>query len=250
MILLAEQEPEIERLLDIINEGLSKRSLITIIASCRVFYDGRAISRLELGDRVILIKPDGTFIIHQDRNLEPVNWQPPKTKITAFEHQGIVKLHGIRRSPQESLEVEIYQAHFVSYFKGEDSESLKLAGYEADMGDLIWQQPELVEPGFRATNREYHTPQGYIDIIGKDREGNLTILELKSRKAGVQAVKQLRRYLDCFSDHKRYVRGILIAPSITDDALEMLEKQRIEFKAMEVPRELNDHKKVTLKDYF
>ena len=67
------------------------------------------------------------------------------------------------------------------------------------MGDMIWQRPELIEPGFRATSREYHTPQGYIDILGKDREGNLTLLELKSRKAGVQAVKQLRRYVDCLS---------------------------------------------------
>ena len=211
MNLIAEQEPEIERVLDIINEGLSKKSLITIFASCRVFYDGRAISRLELGDRTILIKSDGSFIIHQDRKLEPVNWQPPKTKITVFEHQGIVKLRGVRRSPRETLEVEIYHTHFASYFLGEDSETLKLAGYEADMGDLIFTDPEVIEKGFRPKKREYHTPKGYIDILGKDHEGNLTILELKSRKAGINAVKQLRRYLDCFAEDKTKVRGILVA---------------------------------------
>jgi hypothetical protein len=161
-----------------------------------------------------------------------------------------VYLKGMRRNPSETLKVEIHRGYQISYYRGEDSQDLELAGYEADMGDMIWQRPELVESGFRATSREYHTPQGYIDILGKDREGNLTILELKSRKAGVQAVKQLRRYLDCFTDHKGHVRGVLVAPSATDDALEMLENQGMEFKAMEAPRELGNQKKVTLKDYF
>ena len=250
MKLVEEKNPDTERVLEIITEGISKRAFITIMASCRVYYDGRATSRLELGDRIILIKSDGSFIIHQDRNLEPVNWQPPKTKVTANIHQGMVKLKGVRRNPSESLEVEILQTHLASYFIGEDSESLELAGYEADMGDLIFKDPEVIEKGFRPTSREYHTPQGFIDIMGKDHEGNITILELKSRKAGTNAVKQLRRYVDCFCDHKEKVRGVLVAPSATDDALEMLEEQGMEFKALEAPRELKNNKVVTLESFF
>jgi len=250
MKLFSENYPDNQRLCQLLIQGLSKRAFITLIASCKVFYDGRATSRLGMGDRTILIKADGAFIIHQDRNLEPVNWQPAKTKLAVELKNGLVYLKGMRRNPSETLEVEIHRGYQISYYRGEDSQDLELAGYEADMGDMIWQRPELVEPGFRATSREYHTPQGYIDILGKDREGNLTILELKSRKAGVQAVKQLRRYLDCFSDHKGHVRGVLVAPSATDDALEMLENQGMEFKSMEAPRELGNQKKVTLKDYF
>ncbi|OPX58646.1 MAG: Endonuclease NucS [Methanobacterium sp. PtaB.Bin024] len=250
MKLVEEKNPDTELVLEIITEGISKRAFITIMASCRVYYEGRATSRLELGDRIILIKSDGSFIIHQDRNLEPVNWQPPKTKVTVNIHQGMVKLKGVRRSPSESLEVEILQTHLASYFIGEDSESLELAGYEADMGDLIFKDPEVIEKGFRPTSREYHTPQGFIDIMGKDHEGNITILELKSRKAGTNAVKQLRRYVDCFCDHKEKVRGVLVAPSATDDALEMLEEQGMEFKALEAPRELKNNKIVTLESFF
>lgn len=250
MKLVEEKNPDTERVLEIITEGISKRAFITIMASCRVYYEGRATSRLELGDRIILIKSDGSFIIHQDRNLEPVNWQPPKTKVIVNIHQGMVKLKGVRRSPSESLEVEILQTHLASYFIGEDSESLELAGYEADMGDLIFKDPEVIEKGFRPTSREYHTPQGFIDIMGKDHEGNITILELKSRKAGTNAVKQLRRYVDCFCDHKEKVRGVLVAPSATDDALEMLEEQGMEFKALEAPRELKNNKIVTLESFF
>ncbi|WP_321421659.1 endonuclease NucS [uncultured Methanobacterium sp.] len=250
MKLVEEKNPDTQRVLEIINEGLLKRAVITIMASCRVYYDGRAVSRLELGDRIILIKSDGSFIIHQDRNLEPVNWQPPKTKVTADIHQGMVKIRGVRRNPTESLEAEILQTHMISYFIGEDVESLELAGYEANMGDLIFKDPEVIEKGFRPTSREYHTPQGFIDILGKDHEGNITILELKSRKAGVNAVKQLRRYVDCFSDHKEAVRGVLVAPSVTDDARELLEEQKMEFKALEPPRELGKDKVITLESFF
>lgn len=250
MKLVEEKNPDTQRVLAIINEGLSKRAVITIMASCRVYYDGRAVSRLELGDRIIMIKSDGSFIIHQDRNLEPVNWQPPKTKVAAYIHQGMVKIKGVRRNPHETLEVEILNTHLASYFIGEDSESLELAGYEADMGDLIFKDPEVIEKGFRPTSREYHTPQGFIDILGKDQQGNITILELKSRKAGTNAVKQLRRYVDCFSDHKEKVRGVLVAPSVTDDARELLEEQNMEFKALEPPRELGKDKVVTLESFF
>jgi endonuclease len=249
MKLLAEQNPDHELLLNVINEGLSKKGFLTIVASCRVFYEGRAVSRLGLGDRTIIIKGDGSFLVHQDRNLEPVNWQPPKSKIIAEIKNGLTYIHGARRNPPETLEVEIHHTHLIYYFVGEDSKSLELAGYEADMGDQIFKDPELIEKGFRPTSREYHTPQGFIDILGKDSDGKLTILELKSRKAGPNAVKQLRRYVDCFTDHKEPVRGILVAPSATEDALELLEEQGMEFKALEPPRELGKDKIITLEDF-
>ncbi|MDP3065275.1 MAG: endonuclease NucS [Methanobacteriaceae archaeon] len=249
MKLFTENNPDNQRLSQLLIKGLSKRAFITIIASCKVFYEGRATSRLGLGDRTLLMKSDGAFIIHQDRNLEPVNWQPAKTKVAVEHKNGLVYLKGMRLNPAETLEVEIHRCYQISYYLGEDFKDLELAGYEADLGDLIYQRPEVIEPGFRATSREYHTPQGYIDIMGKDRDGNLIIIELKSRKAGVNAVKQLRRYVDCFSDHKEHVRGVLVAPSLTDDARELLEEMNMEFKAVEAPRELKEKSMVTLKHF-
>ena len=83
------------------------------------------------------------------------------------------------------------------------------------------------------------------------------VLELKARKAGVTAVKQLRRYLqdlentdndilkECKAQRKK-IRGLLVAPSIMDDAQELLEEEGIEFVAIEPPRELKRDKKITL----
>lgn len=35
--------------------------------NCKVLYEGRALSELDWGERIILIKPDGSFLIHQDK---------------------------------------------------------------------------------------------------------------------------------------------------------------------------------------
>lgn len=86
-------------------------------------------------------------------------------------------------------------------------------------------------------------------MFGKDKNGNIVVLELKSRRAGINAVKQLKRYLDDFSDHKEFVRGILVAPSVTDDAAELLESFKLEFKPLDPPREFGADKNLTL-DFF
>ncbi|MDI6724741.1 MAG: endonuclease NucS [Methanobacterium sp.] len=249
MKIKVKQNPESVELIDFLNEALSKRAFIILVSCCRIKYRGRATSRLGLGDRTIVIKSDGSFLIHQDYNLEPVNWQPPNCKFQAVINENKVYITGFRRNPHESLEVEIKKTYLASYHVGKDTKTLELAGYEEDMRDLIFREPSLIEKGFRPTSREYAVNNGFIDILGKDSSGNLVIIELKSRRAGVNAVKQLKRYFDDFKDHKEFVRGILVAPSITEDAMVLLEKYQMEFKELEPPRELNPERTLTL-DFF
>lgn len=243
------KNPDAEKCFEIIEKGISKKALLIINACCRIFYEGRAKSRLGWGDRTIILKGDGSFLIHQDRNLEPVNWQPPKSKLKVKIQDKKVFIQGSRRNPPESLKVEIDKTYLASYFQGKDTRSLELVGYESDMGDMIFQNPEIIEEGFRPTSREYSTENGFIDILGKDKRGNLMVLELKSRRAGVNAVKQLQRYLTCFSHHKRTVRGILVAPSLTDDALDLLKEKKMEFISLEPPKELKNQQLLTLEDF-
>jgi RecB family endonuclease NucS len=249
MIIELRENPENREVFDFINEAISKRAFTIIIACCRVKYRGRATSRLGSGDRTIIIKTDGSFLVHQDYNLEPVNWQPSNCKFKTRMEEGRIYLCGVRRNPPESLEVEICKAHMVSYHIGKDIKKLELAGYEENMRDMIMEDPECIEKGFRPTSREYQVSTGFVDVLGKDKNGNLMILELKSRRAGVNAVKQLKRYLEDFTDHKEFVRGILVAPSITEEAQALLEEYQMEFKALEPPVELKKVKSVTL-DFF
>ena len=74
------EKPDSENAYDLVEEAMRKRATIIIFACCKVEYEGRALSQLNWGERIILIKPDGSFLIHQDKKVEPVNWQPPKSK--------------------------------------------------------------------------------------------------------------------------------------------------------------------------
>ena len=251
------ENPSLEETYDLVEEGLRKKAMLNIFACCKVIYEGRAMSQLDFGERFIMLKPDGSFLIHQERKVDPVNWQPPKSRARAIIKDEKLILESYRRSPKEKLEVEIKKTHFASFALAEDYQELEVAGYEKDMGDMIMKHPTMIESGFKPTAREYSTAHGFIDILGKDENGNLMILELKSRKAGINAVKQIRRYLSDFQDEnnsylkdfeleKKEIRGLLVAPSIGNDAKELLEEEGIEFKAIEPPKELKNDKKVTL----
>ena len=242
---------------DLVQEALRKKATITIFACCKVSYEGRALSELNWGERIILIKPDGAFLIHQEKKVEPVNWQPPKSRTRSYIKNDNLFLESHRRTPKELLTVEVRKIQFITYANIEDYEELEQAGYEKDMSDMIMEKPHLVEEGFSPTTREYSVEHGFIDILGKDKDNNLMVLELKDRKAGVTAVKQLRRYLQDLENtendylkeckaQKKQIRGLLVAPSIMDDALELLEEEGIEFVSIEPPRELKRDKKVTL----
>ena len=242
---------------DLVQEALRKKATITIFACCKVSYEGRALSELNWGERIILIKPDGAFLIHQEKKVEPVNWQPPKSRTRSYIKNDNLFLESHRRTPKELLTVEVRKIQFITYANIEDYEELEQAGYEKDMSDMIMEKPHLVEEGFSPTTREYSVEHGFIDILGKDKDNNLMVLELKARKAGVTAVKQLIRYLQDLENtendylkeckaQKKQIRGLLVAPSIMDDALELLEEEGIEFVSIEPPRELKRDKKVTL----
>lgn len=254
------EKPNSEDAYDLVQDALRKKATILIYASCKVNYEGRALSELDWGERIIMIKPDGAFLIHQEKKVEPVNWQPPKSRTRAYIKNDNLFLESHRRTPKELLTAEINKIQFITYANLEDYEELEQAGYEKDMGDMIMEKPHMIEEGFTPTAREYSVEHGFIDILGKDSDNNLMILELKARKAGVTAVKQLRRYIQDLENtdndylkevnaEKKKIRGLLVAPSIMDDAQEMIEEEGIEFVSVEPPRELKRDKKVTL-DFF
>ncbi len=149
------EKPNCEDAYDLIEEALRKRATILIFACCKVNYEGRALSELNWGERIIMIKPDGAFLIHQEKKVEPVNWQPPKSRTRAYIKNDNLFLESHRRTPKELLTVEIKHVQFINYANVEDFEELEQAGYEKDMSDMIMEKPHIIEEGFKPTTREY-----------------------------------------------------------------------------------------------
>jgi RecB family endonuclease NucS len=79
---------------------------------------------------------------------------------------------------------------------------------------------------------ERRTPAGAVDIYGEDADGRAVAVELKRRRVGPDAVGQLGRYVDAMERDLHAdteVRGILVAPSVTDRASRLLAERGLEF---------------------
>ena len=120
------ERPSCEEGYDLVEEALRKKTTIIIFACCKVNYEGRALSQLNWGERIILIKPDGSFLIHQERKVDPVNWQPPKSRTRSFIRNDKLILESHRRVPKELLSVEIRKI-FIFYYIVNNNEKLFLA---------------------------------------------------------------------------------------------------------------------------
>jgi len=229
------ENPSPEEIKLLVDSAVSSEGILTIFARCRVHYDGRAKSELGPGDRVIIVKPDGSFLIHQKEKREPVNWQPPGS-VVRLELREKPVLVSVRRKPRETLEVELEEVYLITVFHAEDYEELALTGSEAEMAELIFENPEVIELGFKPLYREKPIKHGIVDVLGVDREGNIVVLELKRRRADLHAVSQLKRYVETLREEHENVRGILVAPSLTSGAKKLLEKEGLEFRKLEPPK--------------
>ncbi len=205
--------------------------LISVLGRCRVDYDGRASSTLDAGDRLVVLKPDGTVLVHTEEGQQPVNWQPPgcSQEVTVTD---TLEIRSHRDTPSEELTVSFeFVAHAVAYDVTDD-QNLSLQGTEADMRERILSDPEMLEDGFepRATERE--TPAGAVDIYGTDADDNAVVVELKRRRVGPDAASQLNRYVEALKRDlhaEKSVRGILVAPSVTERAQHLLDKYGLAF---------------------
>jgi RecB family endonuclease NucS len=225
---------------DLIARGIDGDAIVTVYGRCSVDYEGRASSRLEAGDRHVMLKPDGAALVHTDEGQQPVNWQPPGCDHEVFREDGTLVLESRRSTPDERLRVRFEDVLQVSAFSGADENDLALVGTEEDLRQRILETPELLEAGFTPLATERETPAGAVDIYGEDAADRAVVVELKRRRVGPDAVSQLRRYVDALERDLHAdaaVRGILVAPSVTERAKQLLTEHDLEFVSLEPPDE-------------
>ncbi len=219
----------------LIATGVQTDALVTVFGRCTVEYEGRARSELGPGDRHLMLKPDGTALVHTNTDQKPVNWQPPGGEHTVTATDELVKITSTRSSPAERLQVSFQSVAHVGVFDGTDEADLALAGTEADLRERILDTPDLIETGFQPQAIERETAAGAVDIYGRDAAGRTVVVELKRRRVGPDAVGQLNRYVNALNRElhaEADIRGILAAPSVTDRAHRLLAENGLEFVAV------------------
>ncbi len=216
-----------------IKSGISRHRTVIIAGECSVDYEGRASSKLEPGERIVIFKPDGSALVHRPKDYSPVNWQPSGSIFnTKLLENGLV-IRVFRRKENESMVITFTSLQMVAILDLVDNGEFNLYASEKDMQEAILFKPELLEEGFRPMSKEMAVDPGFIDIIGYDSGNTLTVVEIKRVKASKDAVEQLKKYMDVIDmDADRKVRAILVAPEIADNAKELLDEYGYEFKEL------------------
>ncbi|MBC7129807.1 endonuclease NucS [Candidatus Bathyarchaeota archaeon] len=225
--------PSLEEAEKIVKTALSQRKTLILVGNCWVNYAGRALSKLEPGERILIIKKDGSLLVHRSAGYEPVNWQPPGCIFHTRIKNGALEIRAVRRKPPEKVQVLFDKIHMASSMNLEDSGEFSLYASEQDMQKAILLEPSLLEDGFKPISYEKKVEPGFLDIYGIDKDGKLVVVEIKRRTASREAVLQLARYMEAIKGKAdREVRGILVAPAIAKEAKRILESLRLEFKAL------------------
>jgi len=232
-----------------LKEDIKNKKVIVIFAHCKIFYDGRSRTILEWGDRIIIIKADHTLLIHQPQGHNPVNYM--KGAYITIDKDGDMSDNIIVNAyaGNEKLLIEIKDIYSYSSQKIIDNKSLTMVGDEKEMHEYIYNHPEIISKEFRPLSREANTKYGFIDILGVEGD-SFVVVECKRYRAGINAAEQLHRYVERVKKEKKNrVKGVLVAPSITDSAYSYLKEKGYRYVKMRPPRmmdrELKFHKDLT-----
>jgi RecB family endonuclease NucS len=249
------ENPEIsEETKKLIKEALSRRNVLLLVGNCWVDYRGRANSKLEPGERIVIIKEDGSVLVHRPSGYEAVNWQPPGCIFQSHVKDGVLQILAVRRKPSESIRIYFNHICLLSAMKLKDRGEFSLYASEEDMQKAVLLQPSLIEGGFKPISFEKKVEPGFVDVYGIDREGKFIVVEIKRKTAGRNAALQLSEYVKAVEGIvNREVRGILAAPELAKGTQKLLATLGLAFKPLD-PRRCAEmlHKAQTRKlaDFF
>ena len=166
-----------------------------IVARCSVEYSGRLSTFLPEALRLIMVKADGSLLIHADTGgYKPLNWMTPPT---AIEEEGTPPTRIVARKLKGEDQVDIRIAEVISDTSHamDFDAGLEKDGVEAHLQELLADAPAWCGEGFRLVRREWPTDIGPVDLMCRDGEDGWIAVEIK-RIGTIDAVEQLCRYLE------------------------------------------------------
>lgn len=229
------KKPTLIEAAKLIEKAFVQRRTLIVAGACNVHYVGRASSTLESGERILIIKADGSLLVHRPVGYEPVNWQPSGS-VFHVQTNGLdtLEVNAIRQKPRENVKIAFSDVLMVSTLSLDDAGEFLLYASEEDMHKAILLKPSLLEEGFKPISYEKKVEPGFVDVYGVDKDGKLVVVEVKRKTAGKEAVLQLARYIEAIKEKaNRELRGVLVAPYLGKDVQRMLVTMGLEFKALD-----------------
>lgn len=198
-----------------------------VVAHCAVDYAGRLTAHLPLAPRVLMVKADGSVLVHSDGgSYKPLNWMSPPCTMTTEPAQGAEAEAGATevwtvRADKTDDQLRILVHQVISETEvdlGVDPGLIK-DGVEAHLQRLLSEQIDVLGQGHRLVRREYPTAIGPVDILARDSTGASVAVEIK-RRGDIDGVEQLTRYLDLLNRDPMLapVQGVFAAQEIKPQA--------------------------------
>jgi RecB family endonuclease NucS len=207
-----------------------------VIAKCSVDYAGRLSAHLPLATRLLMMKADGSVLVHSDGgSYKPLNWMSPPCSVSVQQPNDVQAELGVTEvwkvSQAKTTDVLIVSIHEVlhdtAYDLGIDPGLIK-DGVEAHLQKLLAEQIGLLGDGHTLVRREYMTAIGPVDILARDADGRSVAVELK-RRGDIDGVEQLTRYLELMNRDPLLapVAGVFAAQEIKPQARTLAEDRGI-----------------------
>jgi len=191
-----------------------------VVARCQVDYAGRLTAHLPMANRVIMVKNDGSVLIHSDGgSYKPLNWMSPPCKVTeGATDDGVVEWTVVGKD-DDTLRILLEEVHSDTLHELGVDPGLQKDGVEKHLQELLAEHPSTLADGLTLVRREYPTAIGPVDLMCRDGAGASVAVEVK-RRGEIDGVEQLTRYLELLNrDPKlRPVRGIFAAQEIKPQA--------------------------------
>jgi hypothetical protein len=198
-----------------------------IVARCEVVYTGRLSAFLPESTRLVLVKADGSVLVHADAGgYKPLNWMTPPTAIE--EEPGLLVVRKRAGKSEDRLEIRLHEV--LSDVEQEMGEAAPLEkdGVEAHLQELLAGNPAALGEPLRLDRREWPTDLGPVDLMCRDEDDGWVAVEVK-RIAEIDSVEQLTRYLERIrlDPARAECRGILAAQRVKPQAATLAEARGI-----------------------
>ena len=198
-----------------------------LVARCEVTYSGRLDAFLPEAVRLLLLKSDGSVLVHADSGgYKPLNWMTPPTVIE--ENDAVLVVRKRAGRTEDRLEIRIAEVISDLDVPMDEVAGLEKDGVERHLQEALAAAPDRLEAELRLDRREWMTEIGPVDLMCRDCDDGWVAVEIK-RVGTIEAVEQLTRYLGFIrADRaKERCRGILAAQSFKPQAVTLAESRGI-----------------------
>lgn len=207
-----------------------------VVAECSVDYSGRLSAHLDPARRVLMLKADGSVLVHADGgSYKPLNWMSPPCSLVVEQPDEDLVAAGVRQiwrvvhaKTGDVLVIRIHELLIDETVELGVDPGLVKDGVEADLQRLLAEQIELLGQGHTLVRREHMTAIGPVDILARDQGGIAVAVEIK-RRGEIDGVEQLTRYLELMNrdPHLAPVSGVFAAQEIKPQARTLAEDRGI-----------------------